>query len=114
MSYWVEGNDQWSECSNNDFEIWYRHKGHKCLKPVIEENCDEGYTFFSWNDKCYRFVDEQGTSTWLESLDFCLRDGGNLASIHDFQTNIFRCDSISIKGLGGLWLDIKFDLSLEL
>ena len=56
--------DAWSECSNSDFESFYRKEGHSCLKRKKSDfDCKE---------------DEEGSKSLLENF--------KLENVHGFVT----------------------------
>jgi len=56
-------------------------------EEVIKTSCKAGYTYFSHTGQCYKYV--SGNKAWTEANAVCRADGGNLASVHDIETNDF-------------------------
>ncbi|KAF7229773.1 C-type lectin domain family 4 member G-like [Nothobranchius furzeri] len=49
------------------------------------DNCPEDWS--SFDDRCFIFNENE--KTWAEAEFYCQFDGGNLASVHSFEENVF-------------------------
>jgi len=67
------------------------------LVPVIEDNCaccdlpkcQEGWEYFDHTKSCYKRFTNSSRVNWMDAQYDCRQHGGNLAIIHDEETNTF-------------------------
>jgi len=62
-------------------------KEPECIPEISANHCPNGWTYFE--SKCYKAFFGSSIITWMDAQKSCREQGGDLAVIHDEETNAF-------------------------
>ena len=66
--------------------MYYNHPTLVVILFLVESTCQSGWTSPSFNDNCYRVYSDE--EEWNDAESSCVRQGGQLASIHGARKTI--------------------------